>query len=883
MNGEAELLFHELADLSPAQRENYFRERHVPPELRAEVEQLLHFDSEGGYTLTNCVAASAERLLQASSTAEENRRCGPYRLVRVLGRGGMGSVYLAERADGEVEHQVAIKFLRYGGEQPAFLDRFLRERQILALLSHPGIARLLDAGHTEDGRPYLVMEYIDGIAIDEYAERLDLRGTLTLFLRVCEAVSYAHRNLIIHRDIKPSNILVGPSGEPKLLDFGIAKILDASVNQTRTQEQLLTPAYASPEQCRGENQTTATDVYSLGAVLQKLVTGLSHYKSEGRTSQATEGSGGRLEASARRQTNLNLRTDIDYILRRALRPEPEQRYASAEAFANDIRAFLDSRPVQARSGDAWYRTRRFLQRYWAPVTGTALVIASLSAGLYVANRERAIADRRFQQVRQLSRKLIDLDAEIRDLPGTTKARSRIVTTSLEYLTALGPGARGDRNLALEIGEAYWQLARIQGVPIHSNLGQFEEAEKTLLKGDTLVESVLAADPDNRRALFAAAEIAHDRMAIASVERKVAEAMEQAHKAEAQLDRLASRRDLSPDAIRQIAAMYSNVAIACGNGHQYEDSIRAARRALEVSHGVASARASQSLAIGALASGLRWTGNLDGALDAIRGSLKILETTADAGVVYRLNLMEALLREGRILGEDGEISLNRPAEALVPLQRSLDLAEQMAAKDSHDSTSRHRVADAALVLGNILRHIDASKALVVYDRGLTRTREIENNLDARRDEVFLLAGSSYALRRVYRGAEAWQRIEAAFRTLREIKDYPAERVVPIDAPHAAMRALADHYAETGHLQKAADTYRELLEKVMASGPDPANDLRNATYISGDEIMFTGILRRLGRSDEAESMEARRQAIWRRWDRKLPNNPFVLRQIAAKPAG
>jgi serine/threonine protein kinase len=195
----------------------------------------------------------------------------------------MGAVFLAKRADGEVEQRVAIKFVRSAAEETTFRDRFLRERQILASLSHPGIARLLDAGHTAGGQPYLVMEYIDGTPIDVYAETLDLRGKLRLFLLVCDAISYAHRNLVIHRDLKPSNILVEAGGQPKLLDFGIARILDEQTDRNLTKELLLTPDYASPEQVRGAAHTTATDVYSLAAVLYRLLTGRSpHTSADGR-------------------------------------------------------------------------------------------------------------------------------------------------------------------------------------------------------------------------------------------------------------------------------------------------------------------------------------------------------------------------------------------------------------------------------------------------------------------------------------------------------------------------------------------------------------------------------------------------------------------------
>jgi len=204
MKDEVRLLFHEVVDLSPERRESYFRERQIPADVHAEVEALLRFDAGTNHVLTESVATCAGQLLDESEEATERRRCGPYRLLRLIGHGGMGSVYLAERADGEVEQRAAIKLLRYGGDDPAFRDRFLRERQILARLSHPAIGRLLDAGHTAGGQPYLAMDYIEGIPIDLYSEKLDLSGKLRLFRQVCDAVSYAHSNLIVHRDLKPS-------------------------------------------------------------------------------------------------------------------------------------------------------------------------------------------------------------------------------------------------------------------------------------------------------------------------------------------------------------------------------------------------------------------------------------------------------------------------------------------------------------------------------------------------------------------------------------------------------------------------------------------------------------------------------------------------------
>ena len=877
MHPEVRRLFHELADQTAGERERILSERKLAPELRAELESLLQFDSSEHAGLTTSVSGAANNILH-SVAAGEGPQCGPYRLLRLLGSGGMGSVYLAERTDDEIQLTVAIKLLRAEEHRSVWRDRFLKERQLLASLHHPSIVQLIDAGHTDGGRPYLVMEYVDGKPIDEYAAALDLRGRLALFLRVCDGVAFAHTHLIIHRDLKPSNILVDAGGQPKVLDFGIAKLLDETGDPTQTAERLLTPNYASPEQIRGAAQTTATDVYSLGAVLYKLVTGRSPHESDAHTSQAIEIVAGTKRIAAPSRITPGLPADLDFILGKALRNEPEERYPSVEALAGDIRAFLESKPVQARAGDTWYHVRKFLRRNWLPLTAAALIVVALSIGLFIADRERAIAQRRFLEVRQLANKLIALDADIRNLPGSTRARSRIISTSLEYLAALGPEARGYKDLSLEIGDAYAELARIQGVPIHSNLGQFADAKESLRKAAGFIDAALEAEPGNHRALLVSAQIAHDRMAIASVARNLPDVLVEAPETERALARLTRQPHLQPDEIRQMTAMYSNVAISYANAHHFEDCIRAARHALDISRDVPAARPSRSLAIGALSSGLRYTGDLEGALETVRESRKILESNPEPGIVYQLNLIEALYREGRILGEDGEVSLNRPQDATAVLQKSLDLAGALAGHDPHDTASRHRVAGSALALGDILRRSDPRKALGVYELGLTRTREIANNLDAQRDEAWLLADSAYALRSLHRDAEAAQRIENALQILDNIKDYPAARVELIDVSHAVLRALADHYAETGQFQKAAATYADLRVKVLATAPEPENDLRNAIYISYDELAEAGVLRRLGRAKEAEEIEARHRQLWQHWDQKLPNNSFVRRQLA-----
>ncbi len=466
MRDEVLRLFREVDDLTHAERSLYFEKRQVPADLKAELESLLQFDAPDT-PMAEVVTGAAQAFLESlEEIPAPGVRCGPYRLERLLGRGGAGEVFLAERADGQIEQLVAIKLLCRGVPRPSLRSRFLQERQILAGLQHPGIARLLDAGETKEGRPYLVMDYIDGVPIDAYSRDLDVRGKLRLFLGVCDAIAYAHHNLIIHRDIKPSNILVDTAGRPKLLDFGIAKILAAASDQTCTQERVLTPDYASPEQVRGEAQSTATDIYSLGAVLYRLLTGQSPHAFPNCTTEAIDAAICTTEPALARRLNPDLPADLDFIMLKALRKEPEERYSTVEQLAEDLNAFLESRPVRARSANFWYRSRKFARRYWMRVSAAAAVILSLAAGLYIVERQRAFAEARVTQLRQLSRQLLAFEMQLRTPSAGTdlQLHSMIVATYIQYLESLRPEALHNKELALEIGAGYLQLARIQGGP-----------------------------------------------------------------------------------------------------------------------------------------------------------------------------------------------------------------------------------------------------------------------------------------------------------------------------------------------------------------------------------------------------------------------------------
>ncbi|MEP6809076.1 MAG: serine/threonine-protein kinase, partial [Chthoniobacterales bacterium] len=436
-------LFHSAREL-PADERAAFLDQACGgnAELRQEIHALLQSDhSATSFIADPPVELAAEVFGRAELPSDIGRKIGQYQLLEIVGCGGMGTVYLAERADQQFKMRVAIKLIKRGMDTDAVLRRFQHERQILASLEHPNIARLLDGGTTDDGLPYFVMEYIKGERIDHYAQQqsLSITARLELFRQVCSAVSYAHQHLVVHRDLKPSNILVTSDGVPKLLDFGIAKIIQADGAEalaTMTMLPAMTPEYASPEQIEGTPATTLSDVYSLGAVLYELLSGCPPYRLENRSPQeltktittiqiekpSTVVSGAE---DARR-----LRGDLDNIVLMAMRKETARRYRSVEQFSEDIRRHLAGRPVIARADTLSYRTGKFWQRNKLGVSAGVLLGVTLIGGIigtsWQAQRARAAqarAERRFNDVRRLAHSvLFDYHDAIKALPGATKVR-----------------------------------------------------------------------------------------------------------------------------------------------------------------------------------------------------------------------------------------------------------------------------------------------------------------------------------------------------------------------------------------------------------------------------------------------------------------------------
>ncbi len=489
---QIEALFHAALQLPAERREVFLLEQTGgDAELIAGVRELLAADE-----FHPPPAAAPEAPLQ---------RFGFYQTVSLLGRGGMGSVYLAERDDGQYKQKVAVKVLaqHLGGDD--FEARFRIERQLLAQMNHPNIVRLLDGGIAASGEPYLVTEYVEGVALDQYCDRrkLNLRQRIGLFLQVCAAVDHAHQNLIVHRDLKPSNILVAEDGTVKLLDFGTAKLLKAPGEQIVTEVMLLTPRYASPEQLRKDAITTRSDVYSLGMILYELLGGQRPFGNTGEVVQelarayqyaeaAPLGKTTDADDAAKRGLSLTdlqrqLSGDLQVIAAKALDHDPARRYASAREFSEDLQAYLQSRPVKAQAATAWYRARKFLFRQRFAVLAATLVLVAGVGGLVGTLREKAIAERRFNDVRRLARyQLFDLYDQMLAVDGTTKMRAGMSEEALRYLNSLSAESLDNEELAIELALGYLRVGDVTGNYAIQSLGKWEDAIAAYRKGLAVV-------------------------------------------------------------------------------------------------------------------------------------------------------------------------------------------------------------------------------------------------------------------------------------------------------------------------------------------------------------------------------------------------------------
>lgn len=751
-------IFNELAELPPDERAARLDAAcEGDEELRAELEALLAGLDLSDDTVRRVVGGAASDALGDAPPSGAGRVYGPWKLTRLIARGGMGAVYLAERADGSYEQQAAVKLVNAALMSPLALRRFDDERRILARLQHPNIARLIDGGTTADGEPWLAMEYVDGLRIDEYcrARALDIPARLALFRKVCAAIDYAHRNLVVHRDIKPSNVLVDGEGEPKVLDFGLARLFEDESSQaapTVTEHRALTPRYASPEQLKGEPLTISTDVYSLSVLLYELLAGASPYEAtandpaalhfaicdgdrEPPSSAATRESGG--GSASGREAARELKGDLDNIVLKGLRAEAGRRYGTVGELVDDIERYLRDEPVLARP-DTWqYRTAKFLKRRRAPVLAAAGVVAVVAT---------------------LSALFVDRILTERDAAEAARARAEQVT---EFLTDLFAGA--DR---------------------FESAGEEVTVRDLLDAGAARIRTELADQPVERARLMQRIADTYNALSLneeaAALSREAWDIRREAL-GDRHVETLGSKRN------------YADFARLAGN--DVDASIALLREVLAAqidtigpaSHEVASTR-------NGLATALRFKGDQLGALEEYQAALVILEGLPPGHRDRRFR--------ANVLNQIGNIneSLGDVDEAIAHYRRALDILEER-------GETNHPLVGALLNnIGVALRgQGDPEGALTYLDRAVEHTRRVLG--EESEDYEVQLSSLGRVLGQLGRFEEANRALDRA-RGVAE-KLYGTDH--PFYAWHlvnkARMRQLQnDHAAALARLDEAIPIYR-----------------------------------------------------------------------------
>ena len=815
-----ETLFEDALDLPLAERAAFVSQQTTDDAaLERELSGMLEHAPFGGSRIANVVSSVAQ--LSVPVTEWVDRRFGEYRIVREIGRGGMGLVFEAVRADDEYLKRVALKIAPWWRDAGLIGSRFRLERQILANLDHPNIARFLDGG-TEDGLPYFVMEYVEGVPIAAYCERhsLNVRERVELVRQVCAAVHFAHQNLVVHRDIKPANILVDENGTPKLLDFGIAKFLDgAEGSLTTTGAGIWTPDYASPEQARGQAITTRADVYSLGLVLYELLTGERGQVADQSSPLALDRSicevepalpSERVLAQGARADARRLRGDLDTIVMTALRKEPDRRYGSAAALSDDLARYLNGQPILARPNTTAYRTLKFLRRHRLGVSAAALVVISLAAGLSAAIYEARRAERHFQQVRSLANTFVfDVHDSIERLPGATEARRAIVRTALTYLEALRADAGGDDALALELAEAYIKVGDVQGNPVAANLGDTAGAIVSFTRAKELLRPL--ADGGDRaaqlRIAVAGQKLANIQWAQDDRSGALAELLHAIQILEPAVVKEPSDREaltVLGEAYAARARFENTLGDFSGAARDGERAMQTARRLVELDPHNQDHQMNLSTAHNAVGGARMVAGELEGAADAFREAVAIRErlvTERPTDASYQRNLVIAYGNLGDVLGFRTGQNLGDPVGAAAAYEKAVRIAEAATRSDPADQRATFDLSSAKLRLGAALSDVPGQEArgLRVLEEAeqLNTTLAVQDAGSARYGYNALVIGLRLGgvLTRLDRAAEAARRYETVRADATRFLNGPnganaRVQLVLASARLATLRAMAD---------------------------------------------------------------------------------------------
>jgi serine/threonine protein kinase len=695
----AKRIFAEALEQTPENRSEYVsRACGADSDLYREVISLLESHGSADSFFEQPLAATVAPL----SDPMIGRRVGAYKILRQIGIGGMGTVYLAERADDQFRKLVALKAVRPELFNEHALRRFQNERQTLAVLDHPNIIKLLDGGTTEEGAPYLVTEFVEGLPIDRYAVSagLNVRQKLDLFFTLLGAVHYAHQHLVVHRDLKPGNILVTPAGNPKLLDFGIAKLLQPeysahTMGLTQSNMQPMTPNFASPEQIIGQPITTASDIYSLGVILYQLLTGHHPYERQMHTAfelqhaicETTPDKPSKLveraEPSARGNSKA-LRGDLDTIVLKAMRKEPQRRYASVEHFSEDIRRYLQGFPVLARDSGVWYRASKFVGRHKASSAGLALLTAGLVVTSVIALEQKRAAERRFADGREFANwVLTELDKKL--LEGTTPARAVLADKGVRYLDKLALEKGGDPSIKRDLVNGYTKNGDVKGNLYGASLGETAGAEESYRKALTYAEELVRANPVNLedRANLVGAHVKLGQVLATSGNRSEA----RKHYDEAARLQAATMALRTPDlkALQDAADLWASMGSLRNLSSDPAGALECYRQGLQTADRLPASYANKANILAFMrervaSSTVSAGGDAMAAEEMILASIATVQRRVDANPIPRARRQLALAYQTLA---DVQQYAGRSADALQSMRRSLQITEALTLEDPKD--------------------------------------------------------------------------------------------------------------------------------------------------------------------------------------------------------
>jgi len=711
-------------------------------ELRSEVASLLENDSVDTDTLHSVVASDLKGLAEAADGREIGLRVGPYRLVRELDSGGMGIVYLAVRSDDQYFQIVAVKMVRKGMESPALLQRFRAERQILATLTHPNIGAILDGGETEDGRPYIVMEYVEGQPITQASETraLSIRQRVELFRSVCSAVQYAHEKLVIHRDIKPSNVLVTSEGIVKLIDFGISKplapeLIPGEFVPTEGGQRLFTPDYASPEQLLGQTLTTATDIYSLGVLLFELLTGSRPYTlrdlSPGVAERIVCEHENRKPSTVReisKRTRKDLAGDLDTIVLKAMDKDQSRRYPSANDLDQDLLRFLEGKPILAKRATPFYRLRKFVQRHTTAALMACVTLMVLVAAILFDSRQSRVANRRMEQVQTYADSAVsDLAEKLQQSSASVETQAALFQSALTSLDRLRQSSGDDPRLLLRLSRAYVRVGDLEGSPFVANLGNSRVAVtsyREALRAATEARARLPGEESTKAVIEA-----HDRLgAIAFFLGDIPAAHDNYYRSLAVAQDFRQQKPDDPVRRRLLAMSYARLGDLQLDNLETDQALKSFHDALEIfgagQDGAEESEDTLARLYFRVAGALRELGSQSEALLSLRKSVAVFErvaqqsrsTQAKRSLLMGYNQIVGLLAGTEIL------NVGDSNEAQAYARKALAIAEALAARDAKNVRARHDLAFAYEAVGDSLRSTQHATASVWYRKSIALTKE-----------------------------------------------------------------------------------------------------------------------------------------------------------------